>query len=194
MSGRPSVAAARAAGVGLVLPNTDPGATVAEFTVRENLCLPNAASTSRRGLISDRTERKAAVRWLEELDIRPRETEKLLRELSGGNRQKVALAKVLQQDPSVLVLNDPTSGVDVGARRSIYDVIEQRAALGVGVVVCSSDIEDLVSICDRVSCLVSGVVVDELSGSELTEQAILNRIVSDGAELVPPVASWRSTA
>jgi ribose transport system ATP-binding protein len=209
ISGRSSVVQTRAAGIGLVLPNTHPGAMVAEFTVRENLCLPNASSMSRRGLISERGERKAARRWLEELDIRPRESEKLLREFSGGNRQKVALAKVLQQNPSVLVLNDPTSGVDVGARRSIYDVIEQRASLGVGIVVCSSDIEDLVSVCDRVLCLVAGAIVDELTGEQLTEHAVLNRIVSDGSESgrsakpdVAPrhrsgddaVASWRSIA
>lgn len=182
ISGKLTVASSRAAGIGLVLPNTHPGSLIGEFTVRENLCLPNAGATSRRGLISQRRERQTAETWFASLDIRPREPDKKLQELSGGNRQKVAIAKVLEQRPDVLVLEDPTSGVDVGARRAIYDIIKARASGGTGVIVCSSDIEDLISTCDRVVCFVAGKIVAELRGADISEQAILHNIVSeDGA-------------
>jgi ribose transport system ATP-binding protein len=180
ISGHPTVSAARAAGIGLVLPNTHPGSLIGEFTVRENLCLPNAKITSRRGLISQRRERQSADMWLTNLDIRPREPDKKLQELSGGNRQKVAIAKILEQEPDVLVMDDPTSGVDVGARRAIYDIIQQRASGGTAVIICSSDAEDLISTSDRILCLVAGKIVAELRGSDISEQSILHHIVSEG--------------
>ena len=178
-NGKLTIASARALGIGLVFPNTHPASLIAEFTVRENLCLPILRATSRRGFISDRSEKGVAANWLTQLDIRPREPDKQLQELSGGNRQKVALAKALEQRPAVLVLDDPTSGVDVGARRSIYEIIRARADDGVGVILCSSDIEDLTSICDRVLCFVAGQIVAELQGADISEQAILNSIMSE---------------
>jgi ribose transport system ATP-binding protein len=129
-------------------------------------------------LLSFSAEARVTRKWLEELDIRPPDPDKPLQELSGGNRQKVTLAKVLEQEPEVLVMNDPTSGVDVGARRAIYDLIEARALSGTAVVVCSSDNEDLATICDRVICLCDGAIRAELVGDEISEQSILNSIVA----------------
>jgi ribose transport system ATP-binding protein len=176
-SGRLRVRQARELGVGLILPNTHPASAVGEFSVRENFGLLNPGALSVRGFSSRRREQRASERWMDDLDVRPRSAGKKLLEFSGGNRQKVTLAKVLESSPSVLVLDDPTSGVDVGARRSIYDIVTARAKVGNGVVVCSSDTEDLASICDRVLCLAGGQVVAELIGEAITEQAILDHIV-----------------
>ncbi len=176
-SGRLRVSRARELGIGLVLSNGHPASAVSEFSVLENLGLLNSDALSARGFFSRQRERRATDRWMDDLDVRPRSPGKILQEFSGGNRQKVTLAKTLESDPSVLVLDDPTSGVDVGARRAIYDIVTARARQGKGVVVCSSDTEDLASICDRVLCLAGGRIVAELAGDAITEQAILDHIV-----------------
>ncbi|HVQ92957.1 MAG TPA: ATP-binding cassette domain-containing protein [Mycobacteriales bacterium] len=168
--------AARAHGIALVLPNWHPASAVREFDVRENVSLASLRRFASGGVVRRGRERQAALDWLADVDIRPRDPAKLYGLLSGGNQQKVIVARWLATRPRVMVLDDPTSGVDVGARAQIYQLLRAQAAAGVGILLCSSDSEDLVAVCDRVLCLVAGRVAAEISGSDVAEQAVLAAI------------------
>lgn len=167
-----SPAIANTLGIALVLANRDEAAAVRGMSIRENVTLADLDAVSRAGVIDAGAERAAARSWIKALDIRPAEPEQEYGSLSGGNRQKVILAKWISIEPRVLVLDDPTSGVDVGARAGMYEQIRELADRGVAVVVASSDVEDLVHLCDRVHVLVHGRISAELSGPALTEQAL----------------------
>jgi ribose transport system ATP-binding protein len=165
--------AARRCGIGLVPGNRRLGSAIGSLTVRENITLTDLRGVSRLGRISRRAEGAVATRWIDALDLRPPDPERAFRLLSGGNQQKAILAKWFNIDPRVVLLDDPTAGIDVGARRTVYDVIRGRAASGTAFVVCSSDQEDLVELCDRVLVLRDGRIHHELSGEEITLDNLL---------------------
>ena len=96
------------------------------------------------------------------------------------------LAKWFGIDPRVVFMDDPTSGVDIGARHAIYDVVREYAKTGAGFVVCSSDMEDFVGVCDRVVVLVEGVVAEELHGEAVTERELLRAISATGERSATP--------
>jgi len=115
----------------------------------------------------------ASRRMIERLRIRCQGANQLVSSLSGGNQQKVALAKWLMAGAKVLILDEPTRGVDVGARQEIYDIIRELAAEGVGVVVVSSDLPEVLSVCQRVLVMHEGRITGELAASEMTEAKIM---------------------
>lgn len=164
---------ARDLGIALVLPNSRAAAAAREMTVRENISLADLDQVSSGGWISNTADTATARRWIDRLSIAPGDPDQLYGSLSGGNRQKVCMARGLLGEPSVLVLDDPTSGVDIGARRTIYDLVHTLSADGMSTVVCSADLEDLVGLADRVLVLVDGVVVRELAGDGITESNML---------------------
>jgi ribose transport system ATP-binding protein len=168
---------AKELGIALVLANRHPAAAIRQFSVRENVTLPVLGDYARRGRVNTSAERDAVWKAIRSVDLRPQDPERAYELLSGGNKQKTILAKWLNTSPKLLVLDDPTSGVDIGARHAIYDLVRERTAQGVSVVICSSDIEDLVGVCDRVITLVAGNVTGELSGREITEEALLDAIL-----------------
>ncbi len=161
------------AGLMLALGNTQPNAAVGEFSTRENLTLAALGRYSSTGRLFRRREQRGARHWIEALDVRPTDPDRLYRLLSGGNQQKVILGRWLHAEPKVLLLDEPTAGVDVGARQAIYKLIADQAAAGLSVVVCSSDLEDVVTLCDRALVLRDGSVAAELSGDELDEHRLL---------------------
>jgi len=162
-------------GMGLVPANRAQQGAVLRMNVRENLTLAGLQSVQRRfGWIPRRTERSEATRWARAVDLRPADPERPMAQLSGGNQQKVVLAKWLRTVPNVLVLDEPTAGVDVGAKVSIYELIRDAASQGTAVVISSSDTKELAEFCDRVVVLNGGRVVGELSGASLTEEAVLH--------------------
>ncbi|HVY95635.1 MAG TPA: sugar ABC transporter ATP-binding protein [Solirubrobacterales bacterium] len=167
-------------GLALVLPNRHPDAAIDNFTIGENITLGRLPEFAAGGRLRKRREREAVMEWIRRLDVRPPDPDKLYGLLSGGNQQKVLLAKWFGTRPRVVFMDDPTSGVDIGARHAIYEVIRDHAETGAGFVVCSSDIEDFVGVCDRVVALVEGRVAEELRGEAVRESEIL-RAISGGA-------------
>ena len=126
-----------------------------------------------RPLLSVRGRACALEAAVKEFDIRTGSLENLASSLSGGNQQKLALAKVLHPTPKVIVLDEPTRGVDVGAKRDIYFLIQKLAAEGRGVVVISSELMELIGLCHRVaSCAPAGIVAT-LAANELNEQDLI---------------------
>jgi ribose transport system ATP-binding protein len=168
--------AAESLGLALVLPNRHPDAAIPNFTIGENITLGRLPEFARGGRLRKRREREAVMEWIRRLDVRPADPDRLYGLLSGGNQQKVLLAKWFGIQPRVVFMDDPTSGVDIGARHAIYDVIRDHAETGAGFVVCSSDIEDFVGVCDRVIALVEGRVAEELRGEQVRESEVLRAI------------------
>jgi len=167
---------AMAAGIGFVPSDRARQGVLPAFALRENLTLPRLAPLRMRGApagaISRRRERREAWSWIDRLDIRPREPERRLDTFSGGNQQKIVLAKWLRTTPRVLLLDEPTQGVDVGAKAQIYELLANAAAAGVAVVLTSSDADELANVCDRVLVFGRGRIVAELAGDRLTEDRI----------------------
>jgi ribose transport system ATP-binding protein len=110
-----------------------------------------------------------------EFDIRPGDAENRVGNLSGGNQQKVLLAKWLQTKPKMILLDEPTQGVDVGAREQIYQILKRQAATGTMIICASSDYEELATLCSRVLIFSHGRIVEELVGNQLTKEAIAQR-------------------
>jgi ribose transport system ATP-binding protein len=148
--------------------------TVPDMTLRENLSLRAPAQGAGGSLwLNLRRERRQALQWLQRMDVRPAAPERMITTLSGGNQQKVVLAAALRSDPKVLVLHEPTQGVDVGTRAAIYEELRDAAERGVAVVVSSSDSEELAELSQRVLVFRQGRVARELQGeSETTAEAI----------------------
>jgi ABC-type sugar transport system ATPase subunit len=173
----------RALDLGIALIPGDRGreAAIREFTVLENMSmamLPRLGSS--RGLQRKR-ERAEAINWMRKFDILDSHIDRPIATLSGGNQQKVILARWLWSNPKVLVMSEPTAGVDIGARQALYEVLREQAGEGLGVIVCSSDAEDLVATCSRVLVLRDGVFVAELEGEEISTGAIVS--ATEGADV-----------
>ena len=146
---------------------------VHQMTVAENLSLSVLDSLASRGRLDRRAEDRLVESWAERLELRMPGAGYSVDALSGGNQQKVVIGRVLARQPSVLVLAEPTAGVDVGARRAIFDFILAEARRGLAVIVASSDEGDLSALCDRVVVLRGGTIAAELRGAEVDDHAIV---------------------
>jgi ribose transport system ATP-binding protein len=150
---------------------------VRELSVRENLTLPQLKTlTAPLGRIRRGAENAEARRLLNEYDVRPARPEQPISLFSGGNQQKVVIARSLRDRPAVLLLDEPTQGVDVGAKAAIYEAIRRGAAEGTAVLISSSDAKELMALCDRVVVMRDGRAAAVLSGTDLTE----HRLVAEG--------------
>ena len=166
------------AGVAFVPSDRKNLGSIQTSSVRENMMLPSLASFM-KGIRYDASgERAEAQAWVERVDVRPPRPESLLSTLSGGNQQKAVLARWLRRSPNLFILDEPTQGVDVGAKASIYQLLLDAADSGAGVVIVSSDTEELANVCDRVIVLRDGEVAIELAGTQLTEDALVQQIWS----------------
>jgi ABC-type sugar transport system ATPase subunit len=174
------VADAAALGIPLVPADRAREGVVAEFAVRENLTLPILGRLGGRGKLALREEQAVVERWMRELGIVTAGADALISTLSGGNQQKVVVARCLVSEPDLLVLSEPTAGVDIGTRVAIYDLIAQLARDGLTVIVSSSDLGDLLAMCTRVVVLRNGRVASELGADGLTEHALVRAM--EGAE------------
>jgi ABC-type sugar transport system ATPase subunit len=164
---------ARDLGIPLVPADRTREGIVAEFAVSENLSLSVLARLGRRGRLDARAEADFVARWTQRLGVVTAGPDAPISTLSGGNQQKVVVARCLARDPAVLVLCEPTAGVDIGTRVAIYDLIAELARNGLTVLVSSSDAGDVLAMCTRVVVLRSGRVAAELGGDGLTEHALV---------------------
>jgi ABC-type sugar transport system ATPase subunit len=125
------------------------------------------------GVVRRRAEWKAAQRVLERVGVRGASFRAPVNALSGGNQQKVLFARMLFCQPRVVIADEPTRGVDVGAKRAIYDFLAELAADGVGIVLISSELEEVIGLAHRVLVMRHGRIVDELAGGAISESRIL---------------------
>jgi ribose transport system ATP-binding protein len=170
----PSVRDAVRRGIAYVSEDRKATGLVLGMDVVENTTLASLR-TFCRPLVSKKSERECAEKWVRELDVRAGDLRADVLYLSGGNQQKIAVAKRLETRPRVLILDEPTRGVDVGAKREIYNLIQRLADEGMACVVISSELPEIVGVCERVVVMREGRVTGELGGSEITEEAIMLR-------------------
>ncbi len=147
------------AGIGLVTEDRKRQGLVLSLSVRENISLPLLRSLSRFGIVDARAERELASRYATDLRIRTPSIEQVTLNLSGGNQQKVVLAKWLACQVDTLILDEPTRGIDVGAKQEIYALMERLTAEGLGIVLISSELPEIAGLCDRVLVMRAGAVV-----------------------------------
>lgn len=165
----------RAFGIALLPADRQRQSGVGAATLRENLTLPNVADYFTSGVLHHARERSDVAALLDSFRVQPAEPDRPLSTLSGGNQQKVLLAKWLHTKPSVLLLHEPTQGVDIGSRKEIFRIIREVASSGVAVLIASSEYEDLANMCDRVLVMHMGRIAQELHGEGLTEDRIIEQ-------------------
>ena len=147
--------------------------SILTWTLRENLTLPRIRSWGPSQWLSAKRERKESLPWLRQLDVVPPEPERLFSSLSGGNQQKVVLARWLRCGAKAYLLEEPTNGVDMGAKHAIYTALTEVAGEGAAVLFSSSDSEELCSVCDRVIVMRDGRIGAVLDGATLTVDKLL---------------------
>lgn len=164
---------ARDSGIGLLPEERKREGLLFNFAIRENITLNSLPAVSRCQVISRKREKDAAEGFRQRLSIRAGSVDVPVMNLSGGNQQKVVLSKVLMPHPKVLLLDEPTKGVDVGAKAEIYKLIVSLADRGIGIIVISSDLPELLALCDRIIVLARGRVADEFPKAEANEQRVM---------------------
>ncbi|WP_330292676.1 sugar ABC transporter ATP-binding protein [Streptomyces sp. NBC_00576] len=164
-------------GLGLPLVPADRAGegVIGDFSVGENLTLPLLDRLrARSGRLRRGRESTLAEDWIRRVDVRTAGRGARITTLSGGNQQKVVMARCLAQHPPVLTLCEPTAGVDIATRLQLYDLIERQADEGMGVIVSSSDTQDLLALCTRVLVVRDGRIAREISGRDITESALVH--------------------
>ncbi|NEC88566.1 sugar ABC transporter ATP-binding protein [Streptomyces sp. SID12501] len=164
-------------GLGLPLVPADRAGegVIGDFSVGENLTLPLLDRLrARSGRLRRRRESALAEDWIRRVGVRSAGRGARITTLSGGNQQKVVMARCLAQRPPVLTLCEPTAGVDIATRLQLYDLIERQADEGMGVIVSSSDTQDLLALCTRVLVVRDGRIAREISGRDITESALVH--------------------
>jgi ribose transport system ATP-binding protein len=173
----PDPAAAIRQGLFLVPEDRRTAGLVVDFTVRENVTLPAVGRYASHGLVSVKKERAGASAMCSQLNVRASSIETKTANLSGGNQQKVVLAKWLALGPKVLIVDEPTRGIDVGAKAEIYALLRGLAQAGVAIVMISSDMEEILNMSDRVAVMHEGAITGTLARSECTEERIMTLAV-----------------
>ncbi|MFC3676246.1 multiple monosaccharide ABC transporter ATP-binding protein [Ferrovibrio xuzhouensis] len=153
---------------------------VLQEDVRSNITLANLHGVADWGVIDAARERKAAEHYRSRLNIRCAGVGQQTVNLSGGNQQKVVLSKWLFATPDILILDEPTRGIDVGAKYEIYTIINELAQNGKGVLMISSEMPELLGMCDRIYVMNRGRIVAEFSAAEASQEAIMRAIVKSG--------------
>jgi ribose transport system ATP-binding protein len=175
---RPTPERSKVAGVALLPADRQGQSAILAATVRENVTLPSLAEYRRwRGL--DHARERTDVRGdLERFAVRPPDPERRLYGLSGGNQQKALLARWLRRRPRVLLLHEPTQGVDIGARRGIFAILRDSVMAGTSVLYSSVEYEDLANVCDRVLVFRRGRIIGDLAGESLSAERLAERCYS----------------
>lgn len=178
-SGAP--AAAISAGIGLLTEDRKSDGVIPQLSVRENIVLAAMPRLSRGGLVSEKRQRAVVETFMKRLRIKASSMEQKVGELSGGNQQKVLLARWLCMSPTVLLLDEPTRGIDVGAKAEVQALVADLAKEGMAVVLISSEMEELVEGSHRIVALREGEVVGELAGDRISEAALMELLSGEDA-------------
>lgn len=186
MQGQPAHFAAPAdaiaAGLGFCSEDRKAEGIIPQLSVRENLTLAALPALARNGIVSREQQRAVVDRFIKRLGIKNSGPDQRIRELSGGNQQKVLLARWMCINPKLLILDEPTRGIDVGAKGEIQRLINELANNGLGVLMISSELEELTEGSDRVVVLRDGQTVAELPHQGITQDAIMAAMAQDADE------------
>ncbi len=151
---------------------------ILDESIRRNIPLANLAGISHGGIIDDNQELTVATRYRDRMRIKSTNVEQKTLNLSGGNQQKVVLSKWLFADPEVLILDEPTRGIDVGAKYEIYTIMNELAAAGKAIIFISSEMPELLGMCDRILVMNEGRFVGELAAADASQEKIMSMILN----------------
>lgn len=185
---RGSITSAQRGGMFLIPESRKEQGLLPQRAVRENVTLSDLARIARLSWVLRKAERGHVRDMLERVTVQG-DARRTVSSLSGGNQQKVLFARALQRPRRLLIADEPTRGVDVGSRRAIYDLISARAREGVGVLVISSDVEEVIGLAHRVLVVRGGRIVDELTGDRMTEQNVLHAAFTEAIPIHPTQSS-----
>jgi putative multiple sugar transport system ATP-binding protein len=184
MHGKPvdtsSVQKAIKAGIAYVTEDRKGNGLLLDDNIKRNITLANLTGVSKMGVVDEHEEITVATEFLKKLRIRAQGVSHVVGNLSGGNQQKVVISKWLFSGPEVLILDEPTRGIDVGAKYEIYNIVNQAVAAGKCVVMISSEMPELLGMCDRVYVMNEGRFVGELSAQEASQESIMRAIMRNG--------------
>ncbi|CAN5839562.1 sugar ABC transporter ATP-binding protein [soil metagenome] len=173
-------------GIALVPEDRKLQALVLLLTLRENVSLPSLSRLSRFGFVRRDQERELAAKYIDTLSIRtPSQNQKVMN-LSGGNQQKVVLAKWLAKEPRILIVDEPTRGIDIGAKAEVHELLTNLADSGVAVLMISSELPEILHMSDRIAVMREGRIAGELSRAEATQERIME--LSTGVSRAPAAA------
>lgn len=174
-----NVRSAIRAGIGLVPEDRKKEGIIKERAVKMNVALPSLDNFTRSGLLKKNKLNQVALDVMTDLNLRPLNIEKPIGTLSGGNQQKVIIGRWVVADTKVFLFDEPTRGIDIGAKSEIYNLIEKLARQGKAIVVVSSEMPEIIRISDRVLVMREGKITIELKGDEITEENIARYAISD---------------
>ncbi|MBR7671869.1 sugar ABC transporter ATP-binding protein [Streptomyces daliensis] len=150
--------------------------------INRNISLASLRGLTRRGVVDDHEERRVSERYRRSMNIKAPTVHEQVQRLSGGNQQKVVLSKWIHADPEVLILDEPTRGIDVGAKFEIYTVVDQLAAQGKAIVFISSELPELLGMCDRVYTMAAGRLTGEVSREDASQEVLMRLMTKDKPE------------
>jgi ABC-type sugar transport system ATPase subunit len=166
--------AALAAGIAYVPEDRHQDGLILDFPIDANITLPILPRLFRRLFVHRSVERDLAKSYAEQLDVRMRGVEQVVSDLSGGNQQKVVIAKWLAATPRILILDEPTRGIDIGAKVEVHRIIGELARSGLGILLISSDLPEVLAMSDRVVVMHEGRVTAEFSHKEATQETVMH--------------------
>ena len=178
----PNVAKRKDIGMALIPEDRRTEGLMLPMSVRDNLSFAALGALSRWGVVDAAAERDAVERMVQQLAVRTDGTDLPAGSLSGGNQQKLVIGKWLLMAPRILLLNDPTRGIDVGTKQEMYQLLRELADAGAAILFYSTDYDELVGCCDRVLVMYDGAIKRELVGVEITEHALVSSALNIGAE------------
>lgn len=161
------------AGIGFLTEDRKEEGLILDFSIKDNMTLPSHKDFSKNGFFDDKTSRDFVQKMIDRLRIKSGRPEMVVGNLSGGNQQKVVLAKWIGIAPKVLILDEPTRGVDVGAKREIYQLMNELAERGVPILLVSSDLPEVLGVSDRIVVMHEGRITGELSRGEATQEKVM---------------------
>lgn len=174
-----SAAEAIKAGIALVPEDRKKDGLVLGLDVKTNISLSSLDKMQRAGLINNKTELELAHKYIKALKIKTPSEKQTVKNLSGGNQQKIVIAKCLATQPKVLMLDEPTRGIDINAKNEIYKLITELAASGLGIIMVSSELPEIMAVSDRILVMAEGTITAEFEAGNATEDNILKAAIAD---------------
>lgn len=166
------------AGVAYISKNRDQESLMLSSNIKDNVCLPAYKKLAKNGYIRNKTERRYAGEWLKKMDVKMRDMFQFTSELSGGNKQKIALAKWIGFGANVYIMDCPTRGIDVGVKATIYRLMEDLKAMGKSILLISEELPELIGMCDRVIIMKQGAISGEFQRNEhLNEKDLIEYMI-----------------
>jgi len=160
-------------GMGLLTEDRKADGLIGMMSIEQNISIASLKLFTKKGWINLKREKKGALEYFKKISIKAPGTETLVQQLSGGNQQKVVLSKWLMCNPRILIMDEPTRGIDVGAKYEIYKIMTQLARQGIAIIMISSELPELISMSDRLIVLAGGRVQGELLANECTQERIM---------------------